>query len=241
MSSWRPWSAAVGARASACTGSGRADSSLTAGGWATARQNWRNDSISRPRGGSSSSVRVGRIAGTGNANARLFSGPAPSNGLWKRHWALQSLAVRVASDVRTGDFRNFAAGVADFNLRAGEPFRGDQGGAYAGRAVTEAVETLRGWGYRGIGQSSWGPTVFCFVPDSAEAESVAERARVFFPSDFEIQIARPNNSGRFTNRRLGGSARPCQRRRPAPTGSRRPRCSWPRPPRPPNRRGRSAR
>ena len=51
----------------------------------------------------------------------------------------------------------------ELNARAGDAFAAAQGGRYAAPAVTALVARLRGLGVKGVGQSSWGPTVFAVV------------------------------------------------------------------------------
>jgi beta-RFAP synthase len=54
----------------------------------------------------------------------------------------------------------FGDALYEFNARAGDIFAPVQGGRYASHAVAERVRQLRAMGVRGVGQSSWGPTVF---------------------------------------------------------------------------------
>jgi beta-ribofuranosylaminobenzene 5'-phosphate synthase len=72
-----------------------------------------------------------------------------------------------------GDLGAFGEAVYDFNARAGEAFAFAQGGTYAGAAVKEVVEFVRRQGVRGVGQSSWGPTVFAVVQDEERARDLA--------------------------------------------------------------------
>lgn len=58
------------------------------------------------------------------------------------------------------DLPAFAEALHEFNRRAGEWFLPWQGGLYADAATEERVVWLRRHGIRGVGQSSWGPTVF---------------------------------------------------------------------------------
>jgi beta-RFAP synthase len=68
------------------------------------------------------------------------------------------------------DLEGFGEAVYEFNARAGDAFAPAQGGRYAGPAVAALVARLRGLGVKGVGQSSWGPTVFAVVRgDEAEA------------------------------------------------------------------------
>jgi len=68
-----------------------------------------------------------------------------------------------------GDLIGFGDAVYEFNRRAGEPFAAAQGGAYADPAVAALVDAVRGRGVRGVGQSSWGPSVFAVVGSADEA------------------------------------------------------------------------
>jgi beta-RFAP synthase len=97
--------------------------------------------------------------------------------------------------VGRADFGTFAPALGEFNRLAGEPFAADQGGAYAGPAVTAVVEAVRDWGWEGVGQSSWGPTVFAVCPDEASARSLADRCRSSFPDLDDLTITAARNGG----------------------------------------------
>lgn len=68
-----------------------------------------------------------------------------------------------------GDLIGFGAAVHEFNRRAGEPFAVEQGGAYAGPEVAGLIDAIRRMGFKGVGQSSWGPAVFAVMGSAAEA------------------------------------------------------------------------
>jgi len=57
----------------------------------------------------------------------------------------------------------FGAALYDFNRRVGEMFQPWQGGVYAHPLVAEIVRGLRNAGVKGVGHSSWGPTIFAIV------------------------------------------------------------------------------
>jgi beta-RFAP synthase len=97
--------------------------------------------------------------------------------------------------VQLADFPAFADAAYRYNRLAGEPFAADQGGTYTGPRVAEIIETLRGWGVAGVGQSSWGPTVFAFAEDNDAANRLEERARNHFPKLAEVIVTRANNTG----------------------------------------------
>ncbi|HEV3439676.1 MAG TPA: hypothetical protein VG122_20090 [Gemmata sp.] len=96
--------------------------------------------------------------------------------------ALQRLADNaILPAARAGDLVTFGDAVHEFNRLAGEPFAANQGGCYASPAIAELIANLRQLGIRGVGQSSWGPTVFAIVGDSESALSLVRRFRNRLP------------------------------------------------------------
>ena len=61
------------------------------------------------------------------------------------------------------DLPTFGETVYDFNRRVGAMFQVVQGGLYAHPRLDEIVKTIRAFGIKGVGQSSWGPTIFALV------------------------------------------------------------------------------
>lgn len=88
--------------------------------------------------------------------------------------------MRVLPGAASGDFADFAAGINRLQERLGEHFAPAQdGSAWTSPAVGRLLAGLRaraGDGI-GIGQSSWGPTGFGFVPSEAAARALVESAR----------------------------------------------------------------
>ena len=58
------------------------------------------------------------------------------------------------------DRSTFGEALYEFNRKGGELFRLIQGGVYAHPRIEELVKTIRAFGIKGVGQSSWGPTIF---------------------------------------------------------------------------------
>ena len=81
----------------------------------------------------------------------------------------------MAPALQEGDLAAFGESLFDFNARVGEAFAVVQGGVYSGPRIAECVEFLRRQGIRGVGQSSWGPTVFAVVGDEDRAAAVLRR------------------------------------------------------------------
>ena len=84
---------------------------------------------------------------------------------------------RIAADVivpaaQAKDFQTFATAVADYNRLAGSCFASVQQGDYASAEIADLVAALRNHGVQGVGQSSWGPTVFAIVPNEGSAHEL---------------------------------------------------------------------
>jgi beta-RFAP synthase len=94
------------------------------------------------------------------------------------------------------DFPTFGEAVYDFNRRVGEVFAPVQGGTYAGAHAAELVAFVRHQGVRGVGQSSWGPTVFAVIEDEEKANNLVGQLRQrFVLSRAEVMISAAQNHG----------------------------------------------
>jgi beta-RFAP synthase len=71
------------------------------------------------------------------------------------------------------DLESFGAALYDFNRRVGELFQPWQGGVYNHPRVAKIIAALRDAGVKGVGHSSWGPTVFAVVA-AQQASEVSE-------------------------------------------------------------------
>jgi beta-ribofuranosylaminobenzene 5'-phosphate synthase len=87
----------------------------------------------------------------------------------------------------SADLDAFGEAVYELNARAGDAFASAQGGRYAGPAVTALVRWLRSIGLKGVGQSSWGPTVFAIVQHN-EVDCIIARV-----SDVPATLAKPSS------------------------------------------------
>ncbi len=94
------------------------------------------------------------------------------------------------------DLATFGEALYDFNARSGELFAPVQGGLYVSPVVAEIVAFVRGVGVPGVGQSSWGPTVFAVVEGDDHAGDLAARLRNRFDlTDAEIIVTKALNRG----------------------------------------------
>ena len=94
------------------------------------------------------------------------------------------------------DFESFCEALFQYGRLAGSCFELVQGGPFASSRIAASIEKLRELGVRGVGQSSWGPTVFAFAADLASAGSLVERIggmEEFTGAQFTISL--PDNRG----------------------------------------------
>ncbi len=66
------------------------------------------------------------------------------------------------------DLDAFGAAVSEMQHRVGSWFAPVQGGVFASKALEETAAWMRGQGLRGVGQSSWGPTIYGFSAEGDE-------------------------------------------------------------------------
>lgn len=94
------------------------------------------------------------------------------------------------------DYAAFGEALFEYNRNAGEFFAKAQGGAYADPAISDLIQALRSWGIPGVGQSSWGPTVFAILPDhDAIARIRSKLLDAFDLSDDCVTTTRSKNTG----------------------------------------------
>ena len=109
--------------------------------------------------------------------------------------ALRNLAeAAIIPAAARGDIDAFGEAVYEFNRRAGEPFAAAQGGIYASTDIAGLIADVREWGVNGVGQSSWGPTVFAVVGDNDAAVSLVHRFRGRAPA-FVARISAGGHAG----------------------------------------------
>ena len=114
------------------------------------------------------------------------------------------------------DIDSFGEALFELQQRAGESFAAAQGGIYAGPLLEEIVTYIRATEFpgkssasgsasgntriRGVGQSSWGPTLYAVTPDQASAESVAAAVMTRFDlrKPGEVIVTSAQNHGAAT-------------------------------------------
>jgi beta-RFAP synthase len=106
---------------------------------------------------------------------------------------------RLIPAAASGDFPAFAEGLYRYGNLSGQCFAARQGGAYNGPVLAALVDWARQAGYLGVGQSSWGPTIFVAAESVDAAAEVARRALALRlptgPLDLAVEISPPCNRG----------------------------------------------
>lgn len=94
------------------------------------------------------------------------------------------------------DCGEFGRALYEYGCLAGECFAAWQGGPFNGPVLTKLVERLRTWGVEGVGQSSWGPTLFAVVESEEAARSVESSLRAGPDGEsLEVLVTRPAVAG----------------------------------------------
>lgn len=95
-----------------------------------------------------------------------------------------------------GAFTAFSKSLFRYGQLAGSCFATQQGGSYNGPDLTHLVHQILELGIQGVGQSSWGPTLFALVPTATEAESLCDRLQHLPDQDeMDLLVTRINRGG----------------------------------------------
>ncbi|MCP4192912.1 MAG: hypothetical protein GY768_20045 [Planctomycetaceae bacterium] len=110
---------------------------------------------------------------------------------------IEEVTTSMLPAARNGDFAQFSNSVYRYGFQAGECFTEQQGGPFANRQLESWVAAIRKQGCAGVGQSSWGPTLFAFHPTQAEALAFMKWFRAEFDAGPEIELTSSglNNRG----------------------------------------------
>lgn len=128
---------------------------------------------------------------SGDAERRAFEQQLPPVPIRTTEALCREALLQLVPAAIEGRFEDFSESLFQFGRLAGNCFAALQGGPYGGEQVTQLVERCRTLGVRGVGQTSWGPTVFALLPDeNAAARFIRELDR-----DVEVTIAAPTYEG----------------------------------------------
>ena len=107
--------------------------------------------------------------------------------------SLSDEALRAA---QSDDFIGFARVLDEYMELASRLFASVQAGRYRDAQTAGCVEQLQSVGLSGVGQSSWGPTVFGFAPTGERAQVAADQlSEALHSTNYRIVVARPKSGG----------------------------------------------
>jgi beta-RFAP synthase len=92
------------------------------------------------------------------------------------------------------DIHSFGSALTDVQRMVGEVFRPVQGGVYASARLEKLAQTMLDAGAYGVGQSSWGPTIYGLVDAGGRADRVMKALRGEL-NDGDVFTAEPRNTG----------------------------------------------
>jgi beta-RFAP synthase len=127
------------------------------------------------------------LAGTSEVQA--FRQLSDSSNCGKFEELYATLFHELLPAARQGNFRLFGQAVYRYGLQAGEMFADSQGGPFLNDSVARFVEYCRSNGVHGVGQSSWGPTVFCWFDSKNAAEQFSSHLLTAKEPNLEAEIS----------------------------------------------------
>ena len=89
--------------------------------------------------------------------------------------------MRILPALLEQDFEGFSLGVGELQQVVGDHFAPVQGGRFLHPQVRHALACAEQEGFRGIGQSSWGPTGFVLADSDTQAHALARDLRAQVP------------------------------------------------------------
>lgn len=131
----------------------------------------------------------------GPLEGKLFQqAPQAANDLAEE--MIRLVREEMAPAVTEVDFSRFSCALYDYGCLAGESFAFFQGDTFSHPTTRLRVEDLRGRGVAGVGQSSWGPTVFALMENQQSANVLKEDlGGENLYQDCEIWVTAARNEG----------------------------------------------
>jgi beta-RFAP synthase len=143
---------------------------------------------------------------SGDDEARAFQGlPKPPEREVERvaHVVLMQLLPALIE----ADLAEFGRALTEVQRITGGWFAPYQGGAFAQGQTVQLIAELREAGAAGVGQSSWGPTVYALAPDQRSAESLASIARNVVGGRGRVHVGAFSNDGAIVTHDTGAVRR----------------------------------
>ncbi len=130
---------------------------------------------------------------SGDAERRAFAQLAgDEDGLRQTEVLCRLVLLGLVPALIEADLDAFGEALYEYNHRAGLLFKKVQGGPYRSPRTAALIKALRHQGVRGVGQSSWGPTIFA-IAERDRLEHAA--ARLSLVDGESVLITSPRNEG----------------------------------------------
>ena len=97
--------------------------------------------------------------------------------------------------VMSRDCSKAGQAIYELNYGSGELFAAYQGGPYNGPEIEELVQRIRTFGIAGVGQSSWGPSVYALTPDNETAIRLSDHLQQTYDDRCSVTITKAINRG----------------------------------------------
>jgi beta-RFAP synthase len=141
-------------------------------------------------------VRPRGIAGLAGDDEMVAFGTLPPVPQSVTDELISGVRDRLVPAAATVDFALFSESLYHYGRLSGQCFSAQQGGPFNGPQLTALVEQIRRLGHAGVGQTSWGPTVFVVMPSQEAAEQLVADLRSGDDAlEFDLVISSPNNRG----------------------------------------------
>jgi len=139
----------------------------------------------------------GGLSGSAELKAFAEMAPMPTG---TTETLCRILLLQMMPAVIEADFDACSAAIYEFGRIVGEYFAPTQGGVFASPAMQQLAPVIRARGYTGIGQTSWGPTIFVLCRDQTHANVLCGELRTD-PNcqNCDIRCVEPMNHGATVN------------------------------------------
>jgi beta-ribofuranosylaminobenzene 5'-phosphate synthase len=106
------------------------------------------------------------------------------------------IMLKLLPAIAEHDIENFGDALTKIQVITGNHFAQAQGGTYSSPAAAECIEFMKKAGVYGVGQSSWGPTLYGAVKQN-ETKQVLSKVKAYLGKSVggQVFIARANNRG----------------------------------------------
>ena len=102
--------------------------------------------------------------------------------------------MHILPSLLESNLERFAKGIGELQDKIGDYFAPAQGGRFFHVKITRLLKQAKQLGFRGVGQSSWGPTGFVLTDSETQAHALAKKLQPVDP-DLDLRIVEASNHG----------------------------------------------